>query len=86
MFTLQTFLSYTDSSGDLIFSGADATQTSGSYRLLLNEENDEVIDSILTDLDAKLNAIGNWEDSSVYYIYITLDDMEVACQRGQGQG
>jgi hypothetical protein len=79
-------LSYTDSSGDPIFSGIEATQTSVSHRLLFNEENIEVVDSILTDVDTKLNAIDNWEDGPVHYIYITLDDVEVAGQKVKGQG
>jgi hypothetical protein len=45
-----------------------------------------MVDSILTDVDAKLNSIGNWEDGPVHYRYITLDDVEVAGQKGQGQG
>jgi hypothetical protein len=74
MFMLrEEFLSYTDSSGDPVFSSIEATQTVGPYRLLFNEENSEMVDSILTDLDDKLNSIGNWEDGSVHYRYITLD-------------
>jgi hypothetical protein len=87
MFTLQeAFLSYTDSSGDPVFSGIEATQRDGSYRLLFNEENSEMVDSILTDVDNKLNSIGNWEDGPVHYIYIALDDLEVTFQKVQGQG
>jgi hypothetical protein len=79
-------LYYTDSSDDPIFSGIEATQVGGSYGLLFNEENSEMVDSILTDVDDKLNSIGNWEDDPVHYIYITLDDVEVAGQNRQGQG
>jgi hypothetical protein len=86
MFTLrEAFLSYTDSSDDPIFSGIEATQRSGSYRLLFNEEISDVVDSILTNVDCKLNSIGNWEDDPVHYIYITLDDVEVEGQKGQGK-
>jgi hypothetical protein len=83
MFTLRyAFLSYTDSSGEPVFSGIQATHTGGSYRLLFNEENSGMVDSILMDVDDKLNSIGNWEDGSVHYRYITLDDVEVTGQKG----
>jgi hypothetical protein len=56
MFTLQeAFLSYTDSSGEPVFSGIEATQTCGSYHLLFNEENSGIIYPILMDVDDKLN-------------------------------
>jgi hypothetical protein len=45
-----------------------------------------MVDSLLTDVDDKLNSIVNWEDGSVHYIYITVDDVKVAGQKGQGQG
>jgi hypothetical protein len=60
MFVLQeAFLSYTDSSGDPIFSDIEATQASAAYSLLFNKENSELVDSILADVDAKPNAIVN---------------------------
>jgi hypothetical protein len=79
-------LCYTNSSGDPVFSIIKATHTGGSYRLLFNEDNSEIVNSILTDVDEKLNSISNWEDGQVHCIYITLDDVEVAGQKGQGQG
>jgi hypothetical protein len=33
---------------------------------------------ILTDIDEKLEAIVNWDDTSVHYRYITMDDVEVS--------
>jgi hypothetical protein len=87
MFTLrEVFLSYTDSSSDLVFSNIEVTQRGGSYRFLFNEEISEMVDSILTDVDDKLNSIGNWGDGSLHYRYITLDDVEEAGKKGQGQG
>jgi hypothetical protein len=87
MFTLrEAFLSYTRSSGDPVFSGTKATHTGGSYLLLFNEENSGMVDSNLMDVDEKLNAIGNWEDGLVHYRYITLNNLEVAGQKGKGQG
>jgi hypothetical protein len=44
------------------------------------------VDTILIGLDAKLDAIGNWNDASVYYRYITMDDVEVSGQNAQAQG
>jgi hypothetical protein len=67
MYTLrEAFFSYTDSSGDPVFIGIEETQTSGSYRLLYNEEDSEMVDSILTDVDDKLNSIGNWEEGPLH--------------------
>jgi hypothetical protein len=40
----------------------------------------------MIDVDEKLNAIGNWNDSSVHYIYITMNDVEVSGQNTQAQG
>jgi hypothetical protein len=83
MFTLrEAFLSYTDSSGNPVFSGIKAPQAGGSYRLLFNEENSGIVDSILMDVDGNLNSISNWEYGSVHYRYITSDDVEVAGQKG----
>jgi hypothetical protein len=64
----------------------EATQTSGKYRLLFNENNHKVVDTILIDADAKLDAVGNWNDASVHYIYITMDNVEVSGQNAQSQG
>jgi hypothetical protein len=60
MFTLwEEFLSYKDDAGEPIFSAIEDTQTSGTYRLLFNDKNHAAVDKILTDIDEKLEAIGN---------------------------
>jgi hypothetical protein len=41
---------------------------------------------ILTDIDEKLEAIGNWDDATVHYRYITMDDVEVSGKNAQAQG
>jgi hypothetical protein len=52
MFTLrEAFLSYKDDAGEPIFSAIEATQTSGTYRLLFNDNNHEAVDNILIDVD-----------------------------------
>jgi hypothetical protein len=87
MFTLrEAFLSYKDDAGHPIFSAIEATQTSGTYRLLFNDNNHEAVDNILIGIDEKLDAIGKWNDASVHYRYITMDDVEVSCQNAQAQG
>jgi hypothetical protein len=87
MFTLrEAFLSYKDDAGEPIFSAMEATQTSGTYRLLFNDNNNEAVDKILIDVDEKLDAIGNWNDASVHYRYITMNDVEVLGQNAQAQG
>jgi hypothetical protein len=60
LFTLrEAFLSYKDDTGAPIFSAIEATQTGGSYRFLFNDNNHATVDMILTDIDEKLEAIGN---------------------------
>jgi hypothetical protein len=87
MFTLrEAFLSYKDNSGEPIFSGIEATQTSATYRLLFNKKNHEAVDKILIEVDEKLDAIGNWNDASVHYRYITMYNVEVSGQNDQAQG
>jgi hypothetical protein len=44
------------------------------------------VDTILIDVDAKLDEIGNWNDAPAHYRYIKLDDAEAAGQNGQAQG
>jgi hypothetical protein len=61
-------------------------QTSGTYRLLFNDNNHVAVDKILIDVDEKLEAIGNWDDTSVHYRYITMDYVEVSGQNAQAQG
>jgi hypothetical protein len=87
MFTLrEAFLSYKDDSGEPIFSGIEATQKSGTYSLLFNEKNHKAVDTLLVGVDAKLDAVGNWNDASVHYRNITMDDVEVSGQNDQAQG
>jgi hypothetical protein len=87
MFTLrEAFLSYKDDAGEMIFSAIEATQTSGIYRLLFNDNNHAAVDKILTDDDEKLEAIGNWDDASFHYRYITMDYVEGSGQNAQAQG
>jgi hypothetical protein len=87
MFTLsEAFLSHNNDSREPIFSGIEATQTSGTYRLLFNEKNHEVVDKVLIDVDKKLDAIGNWNDASVHYRYITKDEIEASGKNYQAQG
>jgi hypothetical protein len=87
MLTLrEAFLSYKDDAGEPIFSAIEATQTGGIYRLLFNDNNHAAVDKILTDIDEKLEAIGNWYDASVRYRYITMDDVGVSGQNAQSQG
>jgi hypothetical protein len=38
------------------------------------------VNTILIDVDAKLDAIGNWNDTSVQYRYITMYNVEVSGQ------
>jgi hypothetical protein len=86
MFTLrEAFLSYKDYAGEPIFSAIEATQTSGTYRLLFNDNNHAAVGMILTDIDEKLKAIGNWDDASVHYRCITMDDFEVSGKNAQAQ-
>jgi hypothetical protein len=40
----------------------------------------------ITDIDEKLEAIGNWDDAPVHYRYITTDDVEVSDKNAQAQG
>jgi hypothetical protein len=87
LFTLrEAFLSYKDDTGEPIFSAIEATQTGGTYRLLFNDNNHAAVDMILTDIDEKLEAIGNWDDASVHYRYITMEDVEVSGKNAQAQG
>jgi hypothetical protein len=86
-FTLrEAFLSYKDDAGASIFSAIEATQTGGTYRFLFNDNNRASIDMILTDIDEKLEAIGNWDDTTVHYRYITTDNVEVSGKNAQAQG
>jgi hypothetical protein len=87
MFTLrEAFVFYKDDTGETIFSAMEATQTSGTYRLLFNDNNHEAVDKILIDIDEKLEAIGNWDDALFHYRYIKMDDVEVSGQNAQAQG
>jgi hypothetical protein len=68
MLTLrEEFMSYKDDSSEPILSSIEAMQKGGSYRLLFNEENTKVVDTILIDVDGKPNAIGNLNDALVHY-------------------
>jgi hypothetical protein len=82
----EAFMSYKDDAGAPIFSAIEATQTGGTYRFLFNDNNHAAVDMILTDIDEKLEAIGNWDDAPVHYIYITTDDVEVSGKNAQAQG
>jgi hypothetical protein len=74
MFTpREVFLSYKDDAGEPIFSAIEAIQTGGTYRLLFNDINHEA------------EAIGNWDDTSVHYRYITVDAVEVSGKNSQAQ-
>jgi hypothetical protein len=87
MFTLrEAFLSYKDDAGEPILSAIEDTQTSGTYRLLFNDNKHEAVDKIMIDVDEKLEAIGNWDDASVHYRYIIMYDVEVSGQSAQAQG
>jgi hypothetical protein len=86
-FTLrESFLSYRDDAGASIFRAIEATQTGGTYCFLFNENNRASVDMILTDIDEKLEAIRNWDDATVYYRYITTDDVEISSKNAQAQG
>jgi hypothetical protein len=41
------------------------------------------VDKILIDVDKKLDAIGNWNNASVHYRYITMDGVEFSGQNAQ---
>jgi hypothetical protein len=82
----EAFLSYKNDAGASIFSAIEATQTGGTYRFLFNDNNRAAVEMILTDIDEKLEAIGNWDDAIVHYRYITTDDVEVSGKNAQAQG
>jgi hypothetical protein len=78
-FTLRkAFLSYKDDAGASNLNTIEAIQTGGTYRFIFNDNNCTAFDMILTDIDEKLEAIGNWDDATVHYKYITTDDDEVS--------
>jgi hypothetical protein len=79
-------MSYKDDAGAPILSAIEATQTGGKYRFLFNDNNHVAVDMILTDIDEKLEAIGNWDGTPFHYRYITTDDVEVSGKNAQGQG
>jgi hypothetical protein len=81
----EAFLSYTDDAGAPIFSAIEATQNGGTYRFLFNDNNHAAVGMILTDIDEKLEAIGNWDDAPVHYRYTTTDDVEVSGKNAQAQ-
>jgi hypothetical protein len=86
-FTLrEAFLSYKDDAGASIFSAFEDTQTGGTYRFLFNDNNRASVGMLITDIDEKLEAIGNWDDATVHYRYITTDDVEVSGKNAQAQG
>jgi hypothetical protein len=85
LFTLrEEFMSYKDDAGAPIFSAIEA-QTGGTYRFLFNNNNHAAVDMILTDIDEKLEAIGNWDYAPVHYRYITTDDVEFSGKNDQAQ-
>jgi hypothetical protein len=49
-------------------------------------KNHETVNKILIDVNEKLDAIGNWNDTSAHYRYITMDDVEVSGQNARAQG
>jgi hypothetical protein len=86
-FTLrEAFLSYKDDSGASISSAIEATQNGATYHFLFNDNYRAAVDMILTDIDEKLEAIGNWDDATVHYRYITTDDVEVSGKNAQARG
>jgi hypothetical protein len=86
LFTLrEAFLSCKDDAGAPIFSAIEATKTGGTYCFLFNDNNHAAVYMILTDIDEKLEAIGNWNDAPVHYTYITTDDVEVSGNNAQAQ-
>jgi hypothetical protein len=82
----EAFLSYKDDAGESIFSVIEATQTGGTYCFLFNDKNHATVDKILTDIDEKIEAIRNWNDSPVHYRYIAMDNVEVSGKNAQAQG
>jgi hypothetical protein len=82
----EAFLSYKYDAGASIFSAIEATQTGGTYHFLFNDNNSVSVDMILTDIDEKLEAIGNWDDATVHYRYITTHEVEVSGKNAQAQG
>jgi hypothetical protein len=86
-FTLrEACLSYKDDAGASTSSAIEATQTRGTYRFLFDDNNRASVDMILTEIEEKLESIGNRDDATVHYRYITTDDVEVSGKNAQAQG
>jgi hypothetical protein len=86
-FTLrEAFLSYKDDAGASILSTIEATQSGGTYCFLFNDNDRASVDMILTAIDEKVEAIGNWNNATVHYRYIKTEDVEVSGKNVETQG
>jgi hypothetical protein len=71
------FYKYKDVKGKQLVDAIERKNTGGTYRFLFGEKKIELIDNMLTNLDAILDDIGAWGDCDVHYRYMTAYPISV---------
>jgi hypothetical protein len=65
------FYKYKDDEGGQFFDAIKKTNKGGTYIFLFHENNIEIVDNMLSNLDAILDAFGAWDDCDVHFRYLT---------------
>jgi hypothetical protein len=67
----EIFYHYKDGYGGQLFNAIKKTNTGGTYIFIVHERNTETVDSMLSNLDATLDAFGACDDCDVHFRYLT---------------
>jgi hypothetical protein len=62
---------YKDDEGGQLFNAIEKTNKGGTCRCIFHEIKIDIVESMLNNLDATLNAFGAWDDCDVHFIYLT---------------
>jgi hypothetical protein len=65
------FYQYKDEEGGQLFDEIEKTNKGGTYRFFFHERKIESVDNMLNNLDATLDAFGEWYDCDVNFRYMT---------------
>jgi hypothetical protein len=65
------FYQYKDDEGGQLFDAIEKTNKGGTYIFLFHERKIEIVDNMINNMDATLDAFGAWDDRDIHFRYLT---------------
>jgi hypothetical protein len=81
----EMFMKHLDHNGNSLFHSMEHTKTYYVYRLLFDETNTELVDTLLATIDESLDALGNWDNADTHYRFHGHEKVNIVGKQPRGE-